>query len=85
VRAIRICVALGVPSFGLEQVESELTGGPGLSIQDIDGKLPGEDRGKQDDAQKATTSALAESIGKKSAGNGTGRSKNISSKTAARK
>jgi Mn-containing catalase len=72
-------------SFGLEQVESELTGGPGLSIQDIDGKLPGEGRGKQDDAQKATTSAATESIGEKSADNGTQRSRKIAHKSAARK
>jgi Mn-containing catalase len=57
-------------SFDLHPVESELTGGPGLSVQDIDGKLKGEDRGKQDDAQKATTSAADESIGKKAATNG---------------
>jgi len=30
--------------------------GGGLSVQDINGKLTGEDRGKQDEAQKATTS-----------------------------
>ncbi len=60
-------------SFGLEPVESELAGGPGLSVGDIDGKLPGEDRGKQDDARKATSSAARESIGNKSEGNGTSR------------
>src|SRR5579871_3957800 len=44
-------------SYGLKPVEpdTEAPGG-GLSVQDINGKLPGEDRGKQDDAQKATTS-----------------------------
>jgi Mn-containing catalase len=50
-------------SFGLHPVESELNGGKGLSIEDIDGKIAGEDRGKQDDAQKATTSAADEAIG----------------------
>jgi Mn-containing catalase len=42
-------------SFGLQPVESELKGGPGLSIDDIYGKLPGEDRGKQDAAQPTIT------------------------------
>jgi Mn-containing catalase len=72
-------------SFGLEPVESEMTGGPGLSVQDIDGKLPGEDRGKQDDAQKATTSAAAKSIGEKSAGNGSARLRKNSHKAMAHK
>jgi len=35
-------------SFGLQPVESELHGGPGLSVEEIDGKIPGEERGKQD-------------------------------------
>ncbi len=42
-------------SYGLRLVESEITGGPGLSIEDIDGTIPGEDRGLQDEAEKATT------------------------------
>jgi Mn-containing catalase len=50
-------------SFGLHPVESEMNGGKGLSVEDIDGKIDGEDRGKQDDAQKATTSAKDEAIG----------------------
>jgi Mn-containing catalase len=50
-------------SFGLHSVESEMNGGKGLSVGDIDGKIDGEDRGKQDDAQKATTSAADEAIG----------------------
>jgi Mn-containing catalase len=50
-------------SFGLHPVESELNGGKGLSVEDIDGKIAGEDRGKQDEAQKATTSAADEAIG----------------------
>jgi Mn-containing catalase len=33
-------------------------------VADINGKIPGEDRGKQDDAQKATTSAGQKAIGK---------------------
>jgi Mn-containing catalase len=56
-------------SFGLQPVESELAGGPGLSTDDIDGKIAGEDRGKQDDAQKATTSAADEALGQESSTN----------------
>jgi len=52
-------------SFGLSPVESELTGGKGLSVGLIQGKILGEDRGKQDSAQKANTSPGNEAIGKK--------------------
>jgi Mn-containing catalase len=55
-------------SFGLHPVESELNGGKGLSVGDIDGKIDGEDRGKQDDAQKATTSVADEAIGLNASG-----------------
>jgi len=51
-------------SFGLHQVESQMAGGKGLSVGDINGKIDGEDRGKQDDAQKAATSPQEEAIGK---------------------
>jgi len=51
-------------SFGLHLVESEMNGGKGLSVQDIHGKIQGEDRGKQDEAQRATTSVGDEKIGK---------------------
>ena len=34
-----------------------------LSVGDVDGKIDGEDRGKQDGAQKATTSVANEAIG----------------------
>jgi Mn-containing catalase len=54
-------------AFGLHPVESELGGGEGLSVGDIDGKILGEDRGKQDDAQKAITSPGDQAIGKSSA------------------
>jgi Mn-containing catalase len=54
-------------SFGLHPVESEITGGKGLSVGDINGKIEGEDRGKQDDAQKASTSPGNDAIGKSSA------------------
>jgi Mn-containing catalase len=55
-------------SFGLHPVDSQLVGGEGLSVRDINGKIPGEDRGKQDEAQKATTSPGEEAIGKGSLG-----------------
>lgn len=42
-------------SFGLKPVESEMKGGPGLSVDEIDGAIAGEDRGKQDSAQPTTT------------------------------
>jgi Mn-containing catalase len=51
-------------SFGLYPVESQMAGGKGLSVGDINGRIDGEDRGKQDDAQKATTSPKEETIGK---------------------
>ena len=47
-------------SFGLHPVESELNGGPGLSIGDVDGTESKEARGKQDAGQKATTTAFGE-------------------------
>ena len=50
-------------SFGLHPVESEMNGGPGLSVQDIHGKVKGEDRGKQDEAQKTTTPAASSKNG----------------------
>jgi len=55
-------------SFGLHHVESQMNGGKGLSVGDVNGKIDGEDRGKQDEAQKATTSASNE----KYSGNGKG-------------
>ncbi|WP_260740541.1 manganese catalase family protein [Tunturiibacter lichenicola] len=51
-------------TFGLHIVESQMAGGKGLSVGDVDGKIDGEDRGKQDDAQKATTSPKDEAVGK---------------------
>ncbi|SFS10689.1 Mn-containing catalase [Granulicella pectinivorans] len=51
-------------SFGLHPVDSEMAGGKGLSVGDINGAIPGEDRGKQDSAQKARTSVAEKSIGK---------------------
>jgi Mn-containing catalase len=52
-------------SFGLQVVESQMAGGKGLSVGDINGKIDGEDRGRQDDAQKATTSPGDEKISSK--------------------
>src|ERR1700744_4125381 len=49
-------------SFGLHPVESQLNGGPGLSIEDIAGTEDQEARGKQDMGQKATTSVFAETL-----------------------
>ena len=46
-------------SFGLQPVESELHGGKGLSVGQVNGKIEGEERGKQDAGQKATTSVKA--------------------------
>lgn len=58
-------------SFGLKPVESEMVGGPGLSVGNVHGTAGPEDRGKQDDAQKATTSvaddSIAVKVGKKGA------------------
>jgi Mn-containing catalase len=42
-------------SFGLHVVESQMNGGPGLSVDDIDGVAGPEARGKQDSGKKATT------------------------------
>src|SRR6185369_3007044 len=53
-------------SHGLHLVQSQMDGGEGLSIDEIDGKLVGEERGIQDDAPKAITSVGKEAIGKKS-------------------
>jgi len=39
-------------SFGLHPVESQMNGGKGLSVGNINGKIDGEDRGKPDEAQK---------------------------------
>lgn len=49
-------------AYGLHAIESELNGGPGLSVQDISGTEAQEKRGKQDLGQKATTSTFAEAL-----------------------
>ena len=53
---------------GLHVVESQMAGGKGLSVGDVNGKIDGEDRGRQDEAPKATTSPGDEPIGKKAVG-----------------
>ncbi len=67
-------------SFGLHPVDSKLTGGKGLSVGDINGKIEGEDRGKQDEAPKATTSPGKKSTGFED-GNGHDSGKQSSGKT----
>ena len=42
-------------AFGMQEVESPMMGGKGLSTFDVHGIAGPEDRGKQDSAQKATT------------------------------
>lgn len=49
-------------SFGLEPVESQMNGGQGLSVDEVNGTEGKEDRGKQDSGQKATTSVFAEAL-----------------------
>jgi len=49
-------------SFGLHPVESEMNGGPGLSVDDIHGTEDQEERGRQDSGKKATTSPFAEAL-----------------------
>jgi len=49
-------------AFGLHPVDSEIMGGPGLSINAIQGTEGQEDRGKQDAGQKAITSSFSEAL-----------------------
>ena len=49
-------------SFGLKPVESEMAGGPGLSVDDIDGIVGAEDRGKQDSGVKAATATEVKTV-----------------------
>jgi len=64
-------------SFGLHPVESQIVGGKGLSVGYINGKIEGEDRGKQEAIQKAATSPRDEAIGKTKTGKGLA-SRNVS-------
>jgi Mn-containing catalase len=52
-------------AHGLHVVESQIAGGKGLSVGDVNGKIDGEERGKQDDAQKATTSVGSDKLSSK--------------------
>ena len=54
-----------------------MAGGKGLSVGDIKGKIDGEDRGKQDDAQKAATSPETQAIGKAKSIKGVGTRRSI--------
>ena len=49
-------------SFGLRAVNSQMDGGPGLSVGDVHGTEGQEDRGRQDSSKKATTSVFAEAL-----------------------
>jgi Mn-containing catalase len=49
-------------SFGLHPVESQMNGGPGLSVGSIDGIAGFEDRGKQDSGKKATTATTVKTV-----------------------
>lgn len=69
---------------GLHVVDPKMDApGGGLSIQTINGKIEGEERGKQDEAQKTTTSPAEETIGKKSAGKVKAAGKGASTKRGA--
>jgi Mn-containing catalase len=48
--------------FGLNSVESNLVDGDGLSIDEVDGVVGPEERGKQDDAEKTTTAPEVEEL-----------------------
>jgi Mn-containing catalase len=72
-------------SFGLHPVDSQMNGGKGLSVGDINGKINGEDRGKQDEAQKATTSVADNALGKQLASvGGSGNASNGGSRKRSR-
>lgn len=58
-----ICAAPGRRHLGSTRSHSQTNGGNGLSVSDIKG-IYGEDRAKQEEAQKATTSPSEEAIGK---------------------
>lgn len=48
--------------FGLKPVESQMVGGKGLSVNEVDGVAGPEERGKQDDAVKTTTAPELEEL-----------------------
>jgi Mn-containing catalase len=49
-------------SFGLQPVESQMVGGPGLSIDKVFGAEDQEERGKQDSGKRASTSCFDEAL-----------------------
>jgi len=53
-------------SFGLQPVDSQMNGGPGLSVGSVDGVAGYEARGKQDAGQKATTATKVKTVDSKS-------------------
>ncbi len=52
-------------AHGLQLVESQMNAGPGLSVDEVDGVLEGEDRGIQDDGKKAPSAVGSKAISKK--------------------
>ena len=56
-------------AFGLHPVESQMNGGPGLSVGAVDGIAGYEARGKQDSGQKATTATKVQTVDSKSVPN----------------
>jgi Mn-containing catalase len=56
-------------SFGLHPVDSQMSGGPGLSAGSVDGVAGYEARGKQDSGQKATTATKVKTVDGKSVPN----------------
>jgi Mn-containing catalase len=56
-------------SFGLHPVDSQMSGGPGLSVGSVDGVAGYEARGKQDSGQKATTATKIKTVDGKSVPN----------------
>ena len=53
-------------SFGLHPVDSQMNGGPGLSVGSVDGVAGYEARGKQDSGQKASTATKVKTVDNKS-------------------
>ena len=68
-------------SFGLHPVESNMNGGPGLSVSDVSGTESQEERGKQDTGQKASTSAFDEALSQTQPSTGKAGLNNRGSKT----
>jgi Mn-containing catalase len=56
--------------YGLQAVESQMNRGPGLSVDKVFGTEEQEERGKQDDGKKATTSCFEEALSQTSPSTG---------------